>query len=190
MTPIQLFWLILGVSWAVIELLIALKTRVPVSSSNQHQYRSERLIWAVVAAALLAALWLKHLHLAALPIAAFNRQLLAVVLFTLGLALRCYAVLSLGRFFSTTVVTRDQHALIDTGPYHWIRHPAYTGLLCGFFAAGLAMGDALALLMLVCPVIYVLGQRIRIEEQWLIEHFGEVYYDYCRRTKKLIPWLY
>jgi protein-S-isoprenylcysteine O-methyltransferase Ste14 len=63
-------------------------------------------------------------------------------------------------------------------------------LLSSFFAAGIAMGDSLALLTLVCPIAYVLSQRIRIEEQWLSEHFGNVYDDYCLSTKKLIPWVY
>lgn len=190
MTSIQLFWLILGTTWATIEIIIALKTRVQFTSTGQLEYRSERLIWLVVTIALVAALWLKQQHLLPLPIAVFNRQLIAIVFFIAGITLRCYAVFSLGEFFSTTVITQDSHILIEKGPYQFIRHPAYTGLLSSFFAAGIAMGDVLALLALVCPIAYVLVQRIRIEEQWLSEHFGHIYDDYCFRTKKLIPWVY
>ncbi|MDZ4151094.1 isoprenylcysteine carboxylmethyltransferase family protein, partial [Methylicorpusculum sp.] len=106
------------------------------------------------------------------------------------LALRASALLNLGRFFSTTVITHSEHQLIETGPYRWLRHPAYTGLLISFFAAGLAMGDMLALLVLLAPITFVLYQRIQIEEQWLLGHFGEAYTLYCLRTKALIPWLY
>jgi len=190
MTSIQLFWLILGTTWAAIEIAIATKTRVQFTSTTQLEYRSESLIWLVVVIALVAALWLKQQHLVTLPIAIFNRQIIAMVFFITGIVLRCYAVFSLGEFFSTTVITQDSHILIEKGPYRVIRHPAYTGLLSSFFAAGIAMGDGLALLILICPIAYVLSQRIRIEEQWLSKHFGNIYNDYCLRTKKLIPWLY
>ena len=190
MTSIQLFWLILGTSWAVIEILIAFKTRVKLTAIGQLEYRSERLIWLVVAIALCSALWIKQMHWASLPIEIFYRQLIAIILFITGFALRCYAVFSLGKFFSTTVMTSDKHILIENGPYRLVRHPAYTGLFISFFAAGLAMGDAMALLTLISPIAYVLTQRIRIEEQWLIDHFGKDYGNYSLRTKKLLPWIY
>lgn len=190
MTTIQLFWLNLGASWAAIEIVIALKTRVKFTAIGHLEYRSERLIWLVVAVALCSALWVKQMHLAVLPIAIYYRQPIAILLFISGLALRCYAVLSLGKFFSTSVVTIEQHVLVERGPYRFIRHPAYTGLFISFFAAGFAMGDALALLALIIPITYVLTQRILIEEQWLTDHFGKNYHDYSLRTKKLLPWIY
>ncbi|MCK9634679.1 isoprenylcysteine carboxylmethyltransferase family protein [Methylobacter sp. Wu8] len=190
MTSIQQLWLLLGGSWAMLEMAIVYKTRLPCRRSDRQKYRSEKLIWVVVIASLIAALAFKQLHLAVLPIDYFQRQAVALILLTIGLTVRFYAVLSLGRFFSTTATTQSEHVLIDRGPYHLIRHPAYTGLLIGFFSAGLAMGDLIAILSLLCPVAYVLNQRIRVEEQVLIEHFGPVYDDYRFRTKKLIPWLY
>jgi len=190
MTSIQLFWLMLGTTWAAIEIAIALKTRVQFTTTTQFEYRSERLIWLVVTVALLAALWLKQQHLLPMPIEAFNRQIIAIAFFITGIALRCYAVLSLGAFFSTTVTTQDSHVLIKSGAYQWIRHPAYTGLLSSFFAAGIAMGDGLALFGLLGPITYVLYRRIQIEEQWLLAHFGDAYSAYRLRTNALIPGLY
>lgn len=137
MTSLQLFWLILGSTWATIEMVIALKTRVKFTMSGHFEYRSERLIWLVVAIALCLALWVKQMHLAAFPITIFYRQLIAIVLFLSGLALRCYAVFSLGKFFSTTVMTSDKHVLVELGPYRFIRHPAYTGLFISFFGQDL-----------------------------------------------------
>jgi len=190
MTTIQLFWLILGTSWAIFELVIAVKTRVKIASTTQLEYRSERLIWLVVAIALFVSLSIKQVHWATLPIEPLNRQIIAVTFFIIGITVRCYAVFSLGQFFSTTVTTKYQHLLIEKGPYQYIRHPAYTGLLVSFFAAGFAMGDGLALLALLCPVTYVLAKRIRFEEHCLSAHFGKPYSDYCLRTWKLFPWLY
>jgi protein-S-isoprenylcysteine O-methyltransferase Ste14 len=190
MTTIQLIWLMLGSTWTATEIGIAFKTRVLVTSNGQWEYRSERFIWLVVAIALMAALIIKQQHLLSLPIDVVNRQIIAIGLFIIGLFLRFYAVFALGQFFSTTVVTQDSHILIDSGPYQFIRHPAYTGLLCCFLAAGIAMGDILALLTLLCPITYVVMQRIQVEEDWLQDHFDHVYAEYCLRTKQLIPWIY
>jgi protein-S-isoprenylcysteine O-methyltransferase Ste14 len=190
MTSLQLFWLILGLSWGTIEIAIALKTRVAFINTSKFEFRSERLIWLIVLFALFAALWVKRSHLMPFPVDPIGRQVIAAILFVIGLAIRSYAVLSLGTFFSTTVRTKDSHILIDSGPYRLIRHPAYTGLLFSFFGVGIAMGDGLALLMLIVPIAYVLTQRIQLEEQWLLEHFGKNYADYSLRTKKLLPWIY
>lgn len=186
MTLIQLFWLLLGSSWAILEFNIARKTRVPCSET----YRSEKRIWLVVVVALIIALLFKHWQLVKLPIAYLPRQAIALIIFSSGLALRFHAIVVLGRFFSTTATTQHQHNLIEKGAYQYIRHPAYTGLLISFFAAGFAMGDVLAMLSLLCPIGYVLNQRIETEEQLLTDYFGQVYYDYCQRTKKLIPWIF
>ncbi|SJM92407.1 methyltransferase family protein [Crenothrix polyspora] len=190
MTAIQLLWFILGTSWAILECFIAFKTRVGVTSNAQNRYRSEQLIWLVVIVALFCALWFKGLHLLPLPFNPIVRQTLAVLLFSSGFVLRACAVLTLRQFFSTSVTIQDQHKLIQIGPYQRIRHPAYTGLLLSFCGAGIGMGDVLALIVLVIPIIYVLLQRIQVEEQWLSAHFGERYIDYSGQTQKLIPWFY
>lgn len=190
MTLIQSFWLVLGLSWTLLEIGIALKTRVHFSSTDKQPFRSEWLIWLAVIIAVAVALWLKQQHWLPLPVDVFYRQVLAIMLFAGGLVLRALALLSLGEFFSTTVITHEQHQLIDSGPYRWLRHPAYTGLLMSFLGAGIAMGDGLALFGLLGPITYVLIRRIEIEEQWLLAHFGDTYSAYCLRTKALIPWLY
>jgi protein-S-isoprenylcysteine O-methyltransferase Ste14 len=190
MTTIQLFWLLLGTSWALLEIAIVIKTRVPEPGKDQSTFRSARWIWLAIIASLITAVIFKKLQLLPLPITYLQRQVIALLILSIGLVLRFYAIVSLGRFFSTNAIIQTQHELIELGPYCYIRHPAYTGLLISFFAAGLAMGDMLALLFLLCPLTYVLGRRIALEEQLLIDHFGQVYYDYCQRTKKLIPWLY
>lgn len=190
MTLIQIFWLILGASWTLLEIGIALKTRVHFSNVDRQHFRSEKLIWLAVSLAVVAALWFKQQHWLPIPLDSLYRQALAIALFISGLVLRAQALLSLGQFFSTTVTTHAHHQLIESGPYRWLRHPAYTGLLISFFGAGIAMGDGLALSALLAPITYVLHRRIQIEEQWLLGHFGETYSSYCLRTRALIPWLY
>src|SRR5438034_7370546 len=52
-----------------------------------------------------------------------------LVILAVGVALRFYAVIVLGRFFTLVVMTRSDQHVVDTGPYRWIRHPSYTGFL-------------------------------------------------------------
>lgn len=95
-----------------------------------------------------------------------------------------------GLFFTTQVSIQTTHRLFNKGPYRYIRHPSYTGLILSFSGAGIAMGDFLSLFILLIPLIYILIKRINIEEPLLQRHFGKDYAHYCQRTKKLIPGLY
>ena len=192
MTFIQQLWLILAGIWIVLEVAVVYKTRVSVDDSFSlvNSYRSDRLIWLAVVFSIIGAFVFKQLQLAQFPISYGLRQIMALVLMSMGLMIRFCAIKSLGRFFSTTVVIQTEHLLIDHGLYHYIRHPAYTGLLLSFFATGIAMGDFLAMLVLLRPITYVLYQRISVEEALLISYFGKNYQNYAVRTKKLIPGLY
>ena len=190
MTFIQELWLMLASTWIVLELIIIYKTRMSGDGTGQRGYRSEKLIWWVVVFSIVGAFGFKQLHLVQIPINYDLRQLVSFVLMSIGLLVRFSAVKSLGRFFSTTAVIQTEHLLIEHGLYHFIRHPAYTGLLLSFFATGIAMGDFLALLVLLLPIAYVLNQRISVEETLLISYFGKSYQSYMLRTKKLIPGLY
>lgn len=94
----------------------------------------------------------------------------------------------LGASFTYTVHTAANQAVIDTGPYRFVRHPSYTG---GFlFALGLtiALTDWLAPLM---AVFLVLGYawRIRVEEAALAQELGESYRQYMGRIKRVIPFV-
>jgi protein-S-isoprenylcysteine O-methyltransferase Ste14 len=80
--------------------------------------------------------------------------------------------------------------LIQTGPYRWLRHPAYTGLWLALLAAGLAMGDFLAWLCLTLPSFWGLSTRIRIEERMLQQQFLNDYQAYCKTRWRLLPGLY
>ena len=122
--------------------------------------------------------WAGHLYLAGLG------------LFLLGLALRWYSIFYLGRFFTTNVAIAPDHRLIETGPYRFVRHPSYTGSMLMVIGFGWCLGNLAAMLTIaVCFFIAVLS-RIRVEEDALTGAFGEQYIAYCKKTKRLIPFLY
>jgi protein-S-isoprenylcysteine O-methyltransferase Ste14 len=75
-----------------------------------------------------------------LPIPGSPPVLLACGLVALiaGIGLRWYSIRSLGRFFTMNVAVQAGHRVVRTGPYRWVRHPSYTGLLLA--CAGVGVG--------------------------------------------------
>ncbi|OGO08113.1 MAG: hypothetical protein A3K46_01060 [Chloroflexi bacterium RBG_13_60_9] len=115
---------------------------------------------------------------------------LAAIIILLGIAFRQHAIRTLGRFFTQDVAVSAGQAIIQTGPYRLIRHPAYTGTLISVMGIGLGMINWLSLAAAAAGFLIGHLFRIRIEEQALLETVGKSYADYMRRTKRLIPFLF
>jgi len=115
---------------------------------------------------------------------------LSLGLFALGLITRWWAIVYLGRFFTTNVAIATDHQLVDSGPYRWIRHPSYMGSLLILLGFSLSFGNAASVLIIMTPIFMVLLLRMRIEEAALAEALGEPYRNYMQRTKRLIPFIY
>jgi protein-S-isoprenylcysteine O-methyltransferase Ste14 len=105
-----------------------------------------------------------------------------------GAVLACYARFILGRNWSGTVQLKQNHELIQRGPYRFVRHPIYTGLLLLFLGNAIMVGDWRGLLA-VAIVFISFWRKLRLEESWLSQHFGVRYTEYAARTKALFPGL-
>jgi protein-S-isoprenylcysteine O-methyltransferase Ste14 len=103
-----------------------------------------------------------------------------------GIGLRVWAVRSLGRFFEREVVIDPEHTLVRTGPYQWVRHPAYTGNLFTWFGVGVAIGSWLGALLGTAVILLAHIPRIRVEERVLSRAFGAAYERDSSRFR-LIP---
>ena len=114
----------------------------------------------------------------------------ALLLMLFGLALRVWAVLTLGRFFTWFITVYDDHQVIRSGPFRFIRHPAYCGALLLFVGTLLFLhawiGAALSLVFQL--IAYV--RRIRYEEKMMIERLGAAYATYTREVRALVPLLW
>jgi protein-S-isoprenylcysteine O-methyltransferase Ste14 len=121
----------------------------------------------------------------ALPLAAWLRWLGLVPLLP-GVALIVSGARHLGRNWTLSVSTRDDHELVTTGPYAWVRHPLYAGILLGSVGAallaanGVVGGSGVSMWLL-------LARRTRLEEANLVARFGDAYREYQRRVPRLIP---
>jgi protein-S-isoprenylcysteine O-methyltransferase Ste14 len=107
-----------------------------------------------------------------------------------GTALRAWAVATLGRWFSLTIQVRPGQPVIQAGPYRLLRHPSYAGGDLSFLGVGLSAGTWLAPVVYLAPWLAAHLYRIRVEERALLETLGEPYRDYCRRTWRLLPFVW
>ena len=108
----------------------------------------------------------------------------------LGLALRVWAIATLREIFRTTVEVEPGQTVVSTGPYRWVRHPSYTGLLLIVAGFGLAAGDWLSLAVCVALPLPALAWRIHVEEAELNRVLGRAYATYQSHTARLIPRLW
>jgi protein-S-isoprenylcysteine O-methyltransferase Ste14 len=113
---------------------------------------------------------------------------LGVLIVAAGLALAVWARVHLGRNWSATVTIKQDHELIRTGPYGVVRHPIYTGLLSALFGTALAIGEWRGLLALASITVGLLV-KIKAEERFMSEVFGEQYASYRARVPGLFPFI-
>src|SRR6187431_13468 len=112
----------------------------------------------------------------------------AIVLTAFGLAVLVWARATLAGNWSADVVFKENHELVERGPYRYVRHPIYSGFI--LMAAGgiLLLGTAMALVVLLgLPVL--LWLKLSQEEALLTRHFPEEYPRYKARVKALIPFI-
>jgi protein-S-isoprenylcysteine O-methyltransferase Ste14 len=144
-------------------------------------------LWVAVAIGMTAgAIVAKILPAFGFPLSSAVAQLLGI-LFAGGLVLRWWAILSLGKFFTVDVAIAEDHKLIVRGPYHWMRHPSYTGMMLAFLTLAVTFQNWLSIVSILLPISIALAYRIYIEEIALEATFGEAYHAYARTTKRLIP---
>lgn len=126
---------------------------------------------------------------AALP-RGFWMQIAGLLLILFGSVLFIWARRALGGFYSGHISVIEGQQLVQRGPYHFIRHPAYAGYILITFGLALGYsslaGFAAFLFVLLPSMIY----RIRVEDQLLAEYFGAPFDDYARRRKRLLPYVW
>jgi protein-S-isoprenylcysteine O-methyltransferase Ste14 len=104
-----------------------------------------------------------------------------------GLALRHYCKRTLGMHFTIGVVAPAVHTLVQSGPYKYLRHPAYLGFIVYCVGFPLVMCSWLGLLVVSLPAVAISLALVVLEEKTLSDELGEVYHEYQKRTARLIP---
>jgi protein-S-isoprenylcysteine O-methyltransferase len=179
-------WIALGVLWAVLWL-----ARLP---GERPAARSESAGSRLLHLALMAlAFWLLFrktpelgpLSSRILPDTPAVHIAGATITFA-GLAFTAWARTILGRNWSADVTIRQDHRLIRTGPYRWVRHPIYSGLLLAMLGTGIYLGIVRGLAGTLIGLA-AFWMKASLEEAFLTEQFGPEYLEYKKKVKALIP---
>lgn len=186
-------YLVLDVCLLASELTLALSRRsrqVAGEGSRGADGKSLRMLWIVISLAVAGGHLLAQSGLGPQLMPRGAWRSVGVGVFVVGLVLRRWAIRHLGRFFTVDVAIASDHRVISDGPFRYIRHPSYTGLLLEFAGIGLALGSVSGWLVMMIPIFLALAYRVRIEEAALSEALGEPYLAYRQRTKKFVPGVY
>ncbi len=106
----------------------------------------------------------------------------------LGVLFAIWARVHLGRNWSSVPSAKEGHELVTSGPYRFVRHPIYTGVILATFGAALS-GSVFGIGIFLIAAV-VTSRRISIEERIMCDLFPDTYPAYQARTKKLIPFVW
>ena len=177
-------WLVFVAIWVI----AAISTKRTVYRESQAQ-RLRYWVWLVIAYFLLlyGPRLPYPLSLRIVPHVAPTAWVAAVSC-VIGLVFASWARVTLGRNWSGVVTLKEGHELVEGGPYRFVRHPIYTGILTMFFATALALGHlaGFAAALLVLASFWI---KLRDEERLMLQQFPERYAAYRRRAKRIIPFV-
>jgi protein-S-isoprenylcysteine O-methyltransferase Ste14 len=182
---LALIWLAWVVSWVVASVWSG-RTKTHVPTLDSWVYRLPILLGAILLSPWTAgALGEKPLY----DLGNIGTYVLAVVLL-LGISFTWWARIHLGRYWSNAITHKEDHRIVDTGPYGLVRHPIYTGLILAILATGLAVATWTSLLGALL-ISFGEWQKARMEEGFLTAELGpEMYGPYCRRVPMIVPFLH
>jgi protein-S-isoprenylcysteine O-methyltransferase Ste14 len=114
---------------------------------------------------------------------------LGIGMMLFGIVVREWSVVTLRMYFSHTIRVRENHRVVQNGPYNLVRHPVYSGSMLTVLGLGVALRSWAGVLVLVVLFMLAFMYRIRVEEKLLVGELGGEYVEYMRRTKRLVPFI-
>jgi protein-S-isoprenylcysteine O-methyltransferase Ste14 len=186
-TVLEVLTFAIMAGWVLFEISLIVRDRQH-GRGRADSDRGTRLLNAffVVGTVVVAGDLSTAVHLLVSPGATWLRAA-GLVIVGLGFTLRVWAITTLGAAFRTTVEVEQSQPIVTNGPYRWIRHPSYTGMLVITLGFGIAFANWLSLALCAVLPPLALIRRIKVEESELVRVVGESYRVYSARTKRLIP---
>ena len=111
-----------------------------------------------------------------------------LVLFGTGLGTAVWARLHIGQNWGTPMSTKDNPELVTTGPYRYVRHPIYSGILVAVAGTAVALSWSWLLAFVLAAVYFVYSATV--EERMLTAQFPEDYPAYKHSSKMLVPFIF
>lgn len=114
-------------------------------------------------------------------------HLIGVVLCALGIGLAIWARVNLGRNWGMPMSRKENPDLVTAGPYAYIRHPIYTGILIALLGSAISVSIIWVVPLILFGAYFIYSARR--EEKIMVEEFPEQYPAYMKRTKMLLPFV-
>ena len=177
---------IVYVSWFLSELILGRLKRSNSSDVRRDDRHSLAVIWIVIGFVMPIASIIPRFMEATIADGRWVSYS-GVGLIVVGMALRAWAILSLGRLFTVDVTIREGHVLKTDGLYSIVRHPSYFASWLSFVGYGFAQNNWVSLAVVSVAIMAAFLYRIKIEEELLISQFGDAYLKFRKSTKAIIP---
>jgi protein-S-isoprenylcysteine O-methyltransferase Ste14 len=183
-----LIFLLMWVGWLVLWRVMAFRVKAAVQSESVPS-RLSHFVPLLIAGYLLAApqVPIPLLDERFAPLAIWPAALGAALTFA-GLVFSIWARFVIAGNWSDFVQVKQDHELIVDGPYRWVRHPIYTGLLLMFAGTALAVGEWRGVLAVVVAAA-AFWRKLKLEEAVMRHQFGDAYAEYAARVPALVPFL-
>jgi protein-S-isoprenylcysteine O-methyltransferase Ste14 len=173
-------------AWAVVELYIGFSRPLEGIVPSGPVIKVSRMLWLPCA----VYSWLDFRNgWTRIPLPSWVSVLLLALCFA-ALVLRVWAVSYLGKSFTYDVKRPTDNVLIQTGPYRFVRHPGYLGIIILATLPGLIVGSIAGSIGLLLATLTQTIMRMRAEERMLEEEFGETFREYRQNTYRLLPFVY
>jgi protein-S-isoprenylcysteine O-methyltransferase len=184
-TGVTYLWTALWIVWLVSALMAKRSVQRQTLAS-----RLEQSILATTAFCLLfgRGLWPHWLRQRVLPESDVALLWTGLILTAIGVGFAILARFWIGRNWSGTITIKEQHELIQSGPYRIVRHPIYTGLLLAYVSTAIVHGELRGFVGFFL-LLLGFGLKLRMEETFMVQQFGNAYLDYKRRVKALVPFV-
>ena len=154
------------------------------SGTPEDKGTARQILWTVYVTQILAVTELVYRRRVSLPL---NRvTIITSIVIALGLILRTWAVVSLGRWFTWNVTVQPRQTLVTDGPYRLVRHPSYMGAWLMFVGSCVLLRSYVAALAASMLLLLAFLRRIRHEESLMLATFPE-YEAYKETTGSLVP---
>jgi protein-S-isoprenylcysteine O-methyltransferase Ste14 len=182
-TVISICWIVFLGVW----LVAAFRTKATAEQEGWGGWVTYRLLLASAAALLMSSFGIPALETSIIPSTLVMRTLAGSFCVT-GLLIAIWARATLGSNWSSSVTLKKDHELVTRGPYRFVRHPIYTGLLFMLSGTALISGRLGAIAGLAFGFLG-LWIKLRQEEALMMRHFPADYSKYKTKSKALLPFV-
>lgn len=189
MKALQILYILSMMVWFLSEFFYKNRLKSGKDDKKGKDKSTLNILWLAIPFSIAAAVTVSNLS--TFPIVQGTWMMYVGEAFILiGIIVRFIIIRSLGKYFTVDVTIKEDHKIKKEGFYKYLRHPSYAFSLLTSLGLGLYLNNWLALILAFAPPFLAFAYRIKIEEQALVEQFGDEYIEYRKTTKKLIPFFH